>query len=128
MLVITDPRCALHAPEHEVLSGNLVSSASLAGRPPFPTTTLTRVHIGRYLESPDRLRRIEGWLRNHNTDHAEAGRGFDFEEAADDFRLDPILAVHSQEYVSYLQTAYEEWTREGGSKVGNPFTFIFVPR
>ncbi|MFN8458352.1 MAG: histone deacetylase family protein, partial [Anaerolineae bacterium] len=32
----------------------------------------------------------------------------------DDFGLEPILAVHTQDYVDYLRTAYGEWQKQGG--------------
>ncbi len=35
-----------------------------------------------------------------------------------DYGLEPILSVHSKDYVEYLQTAYEEWVRKGGNKDG----------
>jgi acetoin utilization deacetylase AcuC-like enzyme len=44
--------------------------------------------------------------------------------AADDFGLSPILAVHTTEYVSYLQNAYDNWIADGGIARGvYPDTF-----
>ncbi|RGB27523.1 hypothetical protein C1646_630380 [Rhizophagus diaphanus] len=42
---------------------------------------------------------------------------FDF-VSPNDYGLDPILSVHSKDYVEYLQTAYEEWIKNGGNKNG----------
>lgn len=117
MIVVTDPRCALHAPEHEILSGGLVPSvlASTLSR----RISLMLVRFIRYLESPDRLKRIEDWLRSYDApqEYREAfGEAFVFEKAFD-LGLEPILAVHSKEYVDYLKTAYGAWCRDGGSKV-----------
>ena len=56
-----------------------------------------------YLENPDRMDRI---LSIVNTlDWAELTQ-------AEDFGLDPILAVHDQDYVDFLRSAYGEWTQE----------------
>ncbi len=53
-----------------------------------------------YLESPQRMERILNALRQ--TDWAEVA------ESAD-FGLDPIRAVHSEEYLSFLASAWTEW-------------------
>ncbi|CAG8529238.1 15776_t:CDS:2 [Funneliformis mosseae] len=36
----------------------------------------------------------------------------------DNYGLEPILSVHSKDYVEYLQTAYQEWVNDGGSEDG----------
>lgn len=56
-----------------------------------------------YLENPERMERILSALRGQ--DWAEL-------REPEDFGLAPILAVHEAEYVDFLRTAYEEWTRE----------------
>jgi acetoin utilization deacetylase AcuC-like enzyme len=53
-----------------------------------------------YLESPERMERILNALRK--TDWAEI-------EAPRDFGLDPIRAVHSEEYLAFLASAWSEW-------------------
>ncbi len=53
-----------------------------------------------YLESPQRMNRILNALRQ--TDRTEV-----VEPA--DFGLDPIRAVHSEEYLSFLASAWTEW-------------------
>jgi acetoin utilization deacetylase AcuC-like enzyme len=53
-----------------------------------------------YPENPDRVDKILSTLRK--TDWAEIA------EPAD-FGLDPILAVHDSDYLSFLATAWEEW-------------------
>ncbi|KAI8892690.1 putative acetylpolyamine aminohydrolase [Globomyces pollinis-pini] len=35
-----------------------------------------------------------------------------------DFGLDPILAIHSQDYYEYLKTSYAQWVKLGGNPVG----------
>ncbi len=55
-----------------------------------------------YLESPERMGRILSVLQKR--DWAEILE-------PEDFGLDPILAVHDADYVDFLRSAYEEWTR-----------------
>ncbi|RDX50512.1 Arginase/deacetylase [Lentinus brumalis] len=88
MRVYWDPTCLSHDPPHEILSGRLVP----------------------YLESPDRVRRIKQSLEEDDT--------FQIISADDDW---PdinvhILAVHSHDYLQYLETIYEEWVAVGGDK------------
>ena len=56
-----------------------------------------------YLENPDRMDRILSTVK-----------ALDWVELiqAEDFGLDPILAVHDEDYVDFLRSAYREWTRE----------------
>jgi len=56
-----------------------------------------------YLENPNRMERILSALRKQ-----------DWVEilAPEDFGLDPILAVHDADYLDFLRTAFEEWTRK----------------
>jgi acetoin utilization deacetylase AcuC-like enzyme len=58
-----------------------------------------------YYESPERMNRILAALGR--TDWAEL-------LPPQDFGLDPIRAVHSDEYVDFLQTAFARWMQEGG--------------
>jgi acetoin utilization deacetylase AcuC-like enzyme len=53
-----------------------------------------------YLESPERMERILAALRK--TDWAQM-------EPPRDFGLDPLRAVHSQEYLAFLASAWTEW-------------------
>jgi acetoin utilization deacetylase AcuC-like enzyme len=53
-----------------------------------------------YLESPERMERILKALRKTNWAEIEAPR---------DFGLDPIRAVHSDAYLTFLATAWTEW-------------------
>lgn len=53
-----------------------------------------------YLESPERMERILAALRK--TDWADI-------EPPRDFGLDPLRAVHSQEYLAFLASAWTEW-------------------
>jgi acetoin utilization deacetylase AcuC-like enzyme len=53
-----------------------------------------------YLESPERMDRILAALRK--TDWAEI-------EPPRDFGLDPLRAVHSEEYLAFLASAWTEW-------------------
>ena len=89
MKVFWEADCLLHNPPHEILSGRLVP----------------------YLESPDRMRRIKGALEQDDR--------FELVPADRDWPdiKSHILAVHSAEYVDYLETIYEEWTAIGGDKV-----------
>ena len=85
--------CLLHDPPHEILSGRLVS----------------------YQESPDRVRLIKSSLEQNDT--------FDINIAEQDWPdiRTHILAVHSAEYLGFLETIYEEWTAIGGDKVGQAY-------
>ena len=56
-----------------------------------------------YLENPDRMDRILSIMTT--LDWAELTQ-------AEDFELDPILAIHDEDYVDFLRSAYREWTRE----------------
>ncbi|MFN8454388.1 MAG: histone deacetylase family protein [Anaerolineae bacterium] len=56
-------------------------------------------------ESPARMERILAAL---------ARTGWADLRPPDEFGLEPILAVHAQDYVDYLRTAYEEWQKQGG--------------
>ena len=80
----------LHNPPHEMLSGRLVP----------------------YLESPDRVQTIKGAL--------EQSDAFEIVPAEDNWPEDVkehILAVHSKDYVDYLETIYDEWIAIGGDRV-----------
>lgn len=56
-----------------------------------------------YLENPDRMERILSVLKER--DWAEL-------LTPEKFGLDPVIAVHDVDYVDFLRSAYEEWTRE----------------
>ncbi|KAI1786800.1 hypothetical protein LXA43DRAFT_897299 [Ganoderma leucocontextum] len=89
MKVFWDSKSLLHDPPHEILSGRLVP----------------------YLESPDRLRKIKAALGQDDS--------FEIVPAEDDWPLDIkayILAVHSEDYVEYLETIYDEWVAIGGDR------------
>lgn len=89
MKVIHHPDCLLHNPPHEILSGR-----------PTP-----------YLESPTRIKRILHVLQSNPSFKLseEVDSSIDVEQA--------ILRVHKPEYLRYLETAYEEWVKDGGDKV-----------
>ena len=55
-----------------------------------------------YLESPDRIASILSVLRKKEWAKVIA---------PEEFGLDPILAVHDADYVDFLRTGYDEWTR-----------------
>ena len=90
MKVFWHAESLLHDPPHEILSGRLVP----------------------YLESPDRLQKIKTTLEQDDS--------FEIVSAQDDWPPDVkdyILAVHSKEYLEYLETIYDEWVAIGGDKV-----------
>jgi len=69
-----------------------------------------------YLENPDRMDKILSALRGVSwTEIIEP----------DDFRLDPILAVHDKDYLNFLTSAWTEWlaTRPEDSSTLLPATF-----
>ena len=88
MKVVYHPDCLLHDPPYEILSGRLVP----------------------YFESPARVERILKELRQHD--------GYDISDTLETLDTEQhILAVHSQDYLDYLKTAYDEWILDGGDKV-----------
>lgn len=91
MKVVFSPSCYLHDPGTEILSGEIIP----------------------YLESPDRLRLVEDWLRKRSqASEGAGGEGFEFVEAGDD-GFEPIFRCHERDYVEYLMGAFEEWERQG---------------
>jgi len=73
-----------------------------------------------YLENPERMERILSALRIQ--------RWAEMLEP-EDFGLDPILAVHDADYVDYLRTAFQEWTRvETGYEKTALLPATFPPR
>jgi len=58
-----------------------------------------------YYESPERIERVLNAL---------ARTGWAEVLPPKDFGLDPILAVHSDQYVAFVRTAFERWLKEGG--------------
>ena len=65
--------------------------------------------MGNYPEQPSRIETILKAIRKRKVGELVEPT---------DFGLDPILKVHSKEYVKYLNCAFEEWIRVGGSKNG----------
>ncbi|KAI0701243.1 hypothetical protein C8T65DRAFT_788917 [Cerioporus squamosus] len=88
MRVYWDTTCLSHNPSHEILSGKLVP----------------------YLESPARVQKIKTSLEENGT--------FEIVPAEDDWPdiREHILAVHSHDYLQYLENIYEEWVAVGGDK------------
>lgn len=89
MKVYWDADTLLHNPPHEILSGRLVP----------------------YIESPERLLRIKQAL--------DQNAAFEIIPATDDWPdiKEHILAVHSEDYLDYLENIYDEWVSVGGDKV-----------
>ncbi|RIA83728.1 Arginase/deacetylase [Glomus cerebriforme] len=90
MKVFYSQVCLKHAPKYEIISGNLID----------------------YLESPSRLIIINEHLQN-----LSSLSKFEF-VLPSDYGLEPILSVHSKDYIEYLQTAYKEWVKIGCNKDG----------
>ncbi|KAF9573122.1 hypothetical protein EC968_008971 [Mortierella alpina] len=90
MRVFTSALCtSMHTPAFEFLSG-------------------AETH---YYESPNRREAILGYLEEHPDT-------FEITEHVEDFGYDPIKRVHKQDFLNYLETAYEEWILEGGHPNG----------
>lgn len=89
MKVFWHADCLVHDPPHEILSGRLVP----------------------YLESPGRVQRIKSSLEEHDAFQVVAA-----EDEWPDVKTH-ILAVHSEEYVDYLETIYDQWTAISGDRV-----------
>lgn len=62
-------------------------------------------------ESPERREVIVGYLAEHP-------ESFDITEEYSDFGEGPIRRVHKKELLEFLETAYEEWIKEGGHPNG----------
>jgi acetoin utilization deacetylase AcuC-like enzyme len=71
-----------------------------------------------YLENPDRMDKILAAL--NKTDWAEF-------EAPADFGLDPILAVHDKDYITFLASAWTEWLDSDHEVAANPEQNAFLP-
>ncbi|GAA5830144.1 hypothetical protein JCM11251_006895 [Rhodosporidiobolus azoricus] len=114
----------------------MASSPSASAHPRLPVfhTSLSLLHdppteilSGRpvpYVESPARYHRILDVLISDER----------FHEVAEDWKRDDVItpgllqavrAVHSEDYVAFLEEIYEEWIAEGGSKdAALPETFL----
>lgn len=71
-----------------------------------------------YLENPDRMDRILTALRH--TDWAEM-----IEPA--EFGLDPIIAVHDRDYISFLASCWTEWLSSDPEAAAAPEKNVFLP-
>jgi len=71
-----------------------------------------------YLESPDRIDRILNALKK--TDWAN------FVETTD-FGLDPIIAVHDQDYINFLASCWTEWLDSDPEVAASPEAHAFLP-
>ncbi|KAF9433882.1 hypothetical protein BGZ76_008864 [Entomortierella beljakovae] len=90
MKVFTSTMCTtLHTPQYEFLSGEQTQ----------------------YFESPERREAILSYL----VAHPEI---FQVTEHVEDFGYEPIKRVHKKDFLEYLETAYEEWIKEGGHPNG----------
>ncbi|KAI0756130.1 Arginase/deacetylase [Daedaleopsis nitida] len=89
MKVFWDVTSLLHDPPHEILSGRLVQ----------------------YLECPDRLQRIKTALEQDDAFEIIPVQSDDWPKIRT-----YILTVHSEDYLDYLETIYDEWTAIGGDK------------
>ena len=49
-------------------------------------------------------------------------------EAPDDLGLEPLLRVHSQDYLDFLRTAHAQWRAAGREGDAYPYTFPIVGR
>ncbi|KAF9200298.1 hypothetical protein BGZ49_009484 [Haplosporangium sp. Z 27] len=90
MKVFTSTLCTtMHTPQYEFLSGEQ----------------------SQFYESPARREAILGYLKSNP-------ESFEITEDVEDFGYEPIKRVHKQDFLDYLETAYEEWIEEGGHPNG----------
>ena len=71
-----------------------------------------------YFENPDRMDRVLSALKK--TDWAEF-------VAPTDFGLDPILAVHDRDYITFLASAWTEWLDSDPEVAASPEQNAFLP-
>ena len=71
-----------------------------------------------YLENPDRMDRVLSALNKRDW--------ADFSEPVD-FGLDPILAVHDKDYITFLASAWTEWLASDSEAAASPETHAFLP-
>lgn len=71
-----------------------------------------------YFENPDRMDRILAALKK--TDWAEL-------KEPENFGLDPILAVHDQDYINFLASCWDEWLDSDPEVAASPETHAFLP-
>lgn len=62
-----------------------------------------------YPESPSRMDSILNAIEK---------RKWKLELEIKDFGMDPILKIHSKNYIEYLESAYEIWAAKGGNENG----------
>ncbi|KAG0370039.1 hypothetical protein BGZ54_008037 [Gamsiella multidivaricata] len=90
MKVFTSTLCTtMHTPQYEFLSGAETQ----------------------YYESPQRREAILQYLESHP-------ESFEITEKTNDYGYEPIKRVHRQDFLDYLEHAYEEWIQEGGHPNG----------
>lgn len=92
--VFHTPLSLLHDPPHEILSGQLQP----------------------YFESPERYHRILSTLRDSGAFEV-VQQGWTRDDVVTEELLTAVRAVHDEDYVDFLRNVYEEWVKEGGSKV-----------
>ena len=92
------------------------SEAHRAHQPPFEV--IDGGKRAPYLENPDRMDQILAALRK--TDWAELS-------APIDFGLDPIRAVHDQDYLTFLASCWTEWLASSPEVRASPETHILLP-
>ncbi|HRK89695.1 MAG TPA: histone deacetylase family protein [Anaerolineales bacterium] len=71
-----------------------------------------------YFENPDRMDRILAALKQ--TDWVEL-------KEPEEFGLDPILAVHDQDYINFLASCWDEWLDSDPEVAASPETHAFLP-
>lgn len=71
-----------------------------------------------YLENPDRMDQILAALSQ--TQWAEL-------TAPDDFGLDPIRAVHDEDYLAFLAACWDEWLASDAKVAAAPEEHVFLP-
>ncbi|KAF9578027.1 hypothetical protein BGW38_006407 [Lunasporangiospora selenospora] len=90
MKVYTSKLCTtMHVPKFELLDGG----------------------ESQFFESPERREAIHRFL----VEHPET---FEITEQFDDFGKEPIQRVHAQDFIEYLESAFELWIAEGGHPNG----------
>lgn len=93
--IVYSPLSLLHNPPHEILSGC----------------------VQPYFESPERYHRILSALLDDSSRYTAHELEVTRDSVETKELKEAVARVHEEDYLVFLEEIYEEWIKEGGSKV-----------
>lgn len=93
--IVYSPLSLLHNPPHEILSGC----------------------VQPYFESPERYHRILSALLDDSSRYTAHELEVTRDRVETKELKEAVARVHEEDYLVFLEEIYEEWIKEGGSKV-----------